>query len=270
VTGAGGRILVAGSGSFIARALAAELPPERLALARHDALARADLLDGIATVVACLRHPGVMAEGYDLERDPELALARRLGDRPIRWLMLSSRKVYAPSERPLREDSPLGPSDAYGRNKLALEGRLAALLGERLTILRLANIFGWEHLPGRRSFMGAMLARLARTGEVELDVSPFTPRDFLPVEACARILARLAPAPPGGVVNVGSGIALPLGRLALWVIEGFGRGRLVVTDPRERDAFTLDTTRLGGPPCHLEDLRRTALAQGRRLGEEVG
>ncbi len=46
-------------------------------------------------------------------------------------------------------------------------------------------------------------------------MSPFVARDFLPVEAFARLIARLAAAPPGGIVNVGSGIGLPTGRLAL-------------------------------------------------------
>jgi hypothetical protein len=32
--------------------------------------------------------------------------------------------------------------------------------------------------------------------------------------------------------RLGSGIALPTGRVALWVLEGFGRGELVIESPR--------------------------------------
>ena len=48
-------------------------------------------------------------------------------------LSLGTRKVYAPSAAPLAEDSPLGPSDAYGRHKLALEQALHGVLGPGLT-----------------------------------------------------------------------------------------------------------------------------------------
>jgi dTDP-4-dehydrorhamnose reductase/UDP-glucose 4-epimerase len=104
-------------------------------------------------------------------------------------------------------------------------------------------------------------------------MSPFVARDFLPVQTCARLLAQIALAPPGGILNVGSGIALPTGRLALWVLEGFGRGKLVIESPQERDAFVLDVGRLTrryGPPCTYEELRRRCLELGRRLAREAG
>jgi dTDP-4-dehydrorhamnose reductase/UDP-glucose 4-epimerase len=74
------------------------------------------------------------------------------------------------------------------------------------------------------------------------------------------------------VLNVGSGIALPTGRLALWVLEGYGRGELVIEAPREHDAFVLDVTRLRslyGPPCTYEELRTSCLELGRRLASET-
>ncbi len=135
--------------------------------------------------------------------------------------MLSSRKVYAPSTEPLSETAATGPGDLYGRHKLAVEQALRDLLGERLTVLRLANIFGYEHIPGRRTFLALCLDRLAREGRIHYGMSPFVARDFLPAEAFARVLARIAASPPGGILNVGSGIALPTGRLALWILEGF-------------------------------------------------
>jgi dTDP-4-dehydrorhamnose reductase/UDP-glucose 4-epimerase len=80
-------------------------------------------------------------------------------------------------------------------------------------------------------------------------------------------------APPGGVLNVGSGIPLPTGRVALWVLEGFGRGELVIESPREHDAFVLDVGRLTslyGPPCTYDELRTACLDLGRRLASETG
>lgn len=267
-----GRLLAVGRNSFLARQFLASLPDDRVRAVGHDEIDRPDLLDGIGCVLNFARHPLAASADYRPEdMDPDLRLARRIGDRPLRYLMLSSRKVYAPAAGPLAESAPLGPTDAYGRAKLATEQTLHALLGERLTVLRLANIFGYEREPGRRTFLAILLDRLLREGQIRYDMSPFVERDFLPVEDCARVLARVAEEPPGGVLNVGSGIGLPTGRLALWIIEGYGRGELVIESPREHDAFVLDINRLRrlhGTPCTLEQLRARCLTLGRRLATE--
>ncbi len=268
-----GQILLFGAGSFIAQALQAALPAALVRPASHAELDRPDLLDGIATVVNCAKHPAIGSAHYELATmDPDLALARRIGERPIRYVMLSSRKVYAPADAPLAETAALGPQDGYGRHKLAAEEALRAELGERLTILRLANIFGDERWPGRRTFLALVLNRLAETGTIRFDMSPFVARDFLPVARCAALLARIAREPPGGVLNIGSGIGLPTGRLALWIIEGFGRGELVVARPDETDSFVLDVARLQaayGPVCSLAELAETCRAIGRRLADSL-
>jgi UDP-glucose 4-epimerase len=186
--------------------------------------------------------------------------------------MLSSRKVYAPGEAPLSEISATGPGDTYGRQKLAVEQALRDLLGERLTVLRLGNVFGYERAPGRRTFVATLLDRLAREGRIRYAMSPFTLRDFLPVAAFARVLANVVRAPPGGILNIGSGIGLPAGRLALWILEGFGRGELVTSSTGEKDAFVLDIARLEGlygRPCTQADLRDACLAVGRRLAADL-
>lgn len=263
-------ILLFAQNSFLARHVATALPKAAWRGASHGDIDDPGLLDGIEVVLSFAKPPAIGQGSYDLGDDPDLRLVARIGDRPVRFVMLSSRKAYQPATIPLAEDAALGPADAYGRNKLALEQRLGSQLGDRLTILRLANIFGYER--GRRTFLGLLLDRLANEGAIRFDMSPFVGRDFLPVERFAGIVARIARHPPGGVLNVGSGIALPTGRLALWILEGFGRGRLVIESPREHDAFVLDVRRLTdryGPPCNQDALRAACLAIGRRLADET-
>lgn len=261
-------VLIVGRG-FIGSAAAAALGPEQARLVGHDAIGGADLLQGIATVLYAGRDPALATEGWRLEADLELALARRAAAGHQAFVTLGTRKVYAPAHRPLSETDRVGPVDLYGQQKLELEHALLAILGPRLTRLRLGNIFGFEAALGRTTFMAAMLAGLSRRGEIRFDVSPFVRRDFLPIDLCARWLADLARHPPGGVLNVGSGVPLAIGRLALWLIEGYGKGRLVIDRPDERDAFVLDTHNLkgllAGTACGEADLHAACLAIGRRL-----
>ena len=268
-----GRVLVVGHHSFIARHFIAAWEHQITAVG-HDAIDRSDLLDGIDRAISFARHPLLGSEGYRAATmDPDLRLAERVAGRGIDYVMLSTRKVYAPSARPLSETAPTGPQEGYGQHKLAIEGALRERLGARLTILRLANVFGYERGQSRRTFFSLTLEGLAREGRIRFDMSPFVERDFLPVEACARVLARIVAAPPGGVLNVGSGIGVPTGRLALWVLEGYGRGELVIESPREHDAFVLDVgelTRRYGPPCTYDELRASCIDLGHRLARDGG
>ncbi len=264
-------VLVVGRG-FLGRAIASALGPAGR-LVSHAAVADERVLAGVRTVLWAGRHPALGTPSWDLDHDLEPRLAARAAERGIAWVSLGTRKVYGPAERPLREEDPLDPRDPYGCHKLALEEALAGLPGLHLTRLRVANVFGFERDPARRTFTTRLLATLADEGEVRLDASPFTVRDFLPVATAAAWIARLALDPPGGIVNLGSGVATPIGRLALSVIEGFGAGRLVIESPYERDPFVLDPSRLRrlmpeaviGPEAILEAAR----AVGRLLAREV-
>jgi UDP-glucose 4-epimerase len=106
---------------------------------------------------------------------------------------------------------------------------------------------------------------------VLLDVNPFVRRDFLHAEDFAAMLLRVLQDAPGGVLNIGSGRATEIGRIALWLIEGFGRGEMVALTPEERDCFELDISRfqaLYGPFRPAKDIRTRCIEIGRRLRNE--
>ncbi len=258
-------LLVTGAGGFIGGAIARALGDEARAVG-HRSDAWTDRLAGVTAIVHAGRDPRLGKPDYRLADDVELQVARLAADRGLPFLTLGTRKVYAPADVPLGEDAPLGPSDRYGEQKLQMEEKLQALLGDRLTRLRLANIFGFER--GRRGFMGLMLDGLERNDTIRFDMSPFVARDFLPVELAAAAIATLLQAPPGGIVNIGSGVPLETGRLALAVIEGRGAGRLLVESPDAGDAFTLDVGRmraLTGITIDRAGLLRRANEIGRQL-----
>jgi hypothetical protein len=73
-------------------------------------------------VISFARHPLFGREDYGpANMDPDLRLAERIAGRGIDQLMLSLRKLYAPSVPPLAETDPTGPQDLYERHKPALE-----------------------------------------------------------------------------------------------------------------------------------------------------
>jgi dTDP-4-dehydrorhamnose reductase/UDP-glucose 4-epimerase len=77
---------------------------------------------------------------------------------------------------------------------------------------------------------------------------------------------------PGGVINIGAGESLEIGRIALWIIEGFGSGRLIVEPSAECDEFQLDTERLKsefGLNCGRERVADFSRELGRRLRRDM-
>ncbi len=267
-------VAVVGPGSLIGGALRACPQAAGWRFVRwQDAVSGDAWLDGVDVVVNCAYDPRLRrGEPYAPDLDVDLAIARRVLARGgARYLMLSSRAVYGPAgdDPVLREDRVPRPDRPYGASKLATEGALAALLGGRLTVLRLSNVFGDEAIPDRRTFFGVALASLRDRGTIVLDVDPAVERDFVPVEAAAAAIERVAAAPRPGLFNVGAGVSTAVGDVARWLVEGHGSGRVEVGARRHHDAFSFDVgaaaRTFGIAPLAPETIRARCLAIGRAL-----
>ncbi len=259
-------VLVLGAGGLIGASVASALPSGHVTGLRHTATFEHAAFDGVDVVLFAGRDPKLGTPTFNLESTAEIVAAQIAADQGIHFISLGTGRVYAPSDGPWSEASPIGPDNRYGQDKLALENRLLEILGSSLTRLRIANVFGFE--PGHQTFMGQMLQSLGDDQTIRFDMSPFTRRDFLPVDILGGWIAKLCLDPPGGVLNIGSGIALDCGRLALWVIEGYGRGELRITDPTITAEFVMDIARLQrlvNTSINIETLRTSAINLGAQL-----
>ncbi len=224
-------------------------------------------VDGYDVVVNAALDPRFHTQPYDAEMDMDLRVARAAKAAGSHFVMLSTRKVYDPvADTPVAEDHPLNPDTPYGRNKLTAERAVRDCLPGRATILRVANVCGYE--PDRPSFFGQAMTSLRDRGVITLDTSPFVRRDFIAVGEFSEILTDVVVNRPAGTYSVGSGKATQIGHISLWLIEGFGAGELVVTSPREQGGFELDRAKLvrelgwHRPPG---DLRQTCVDLAVRL-----
>lgn len=236
------KVLVVGAGSFIARQWTTTAG-KHISFVRHNAL-NAGAVKQCDVVVNCAMSPVFKSSAYQEGEDCDLAAARLAAESGKHFVMLGTRKVYQPSNttKLLDETSALGPQDYYGQNKLYSEEKITSLLGEHCTILRIANVYGYE--LGRRSFFGLAMTKLREQRVISLDVSPFVERDFIAVEKLIELLDLICQNQSAGIFNVGSGCPLQLGRIAQWLIEGYGLGSLIVSDVKERDGFVMDTAKL--------------------------
>jgi nucleoside-diphosphate-sugar epimerase len=261
------RVVLAGAGSFIAREVAAAGIArgwEMVGLPRGavPVLRSTDVMINFAI------HPRYRTDRYAVEEDCDLRAARVCRSAGARFVMLSTRRVYS-NAWDADENAPApGDGSAYGGNKARSEKAVFDVMGSGALVLRLSNIFGYEFAAGapRRSFMGLVLSSLKDVGEIRYDMHPDTRRDFLPVSRCANAILDAA-GRAEGIYNVGCGFPVRCGDVASWLIEGYGKGRLIAADTI-RDEFFLDTGKWDAqfaPLTSREELRETCLELGQRL-----
>lgn len=239
------RIVISGSGSFIARAVADACRTSgitHLALRHDEALEPALRPDDCVINFAIA--PAYRSGPYTEECDHDLRTARMATKAGAGFIMVSTRRVYGPQSRwnAAEDDEAEGDETAYGRNKARTEKSVREVCGGKAGIFRLANIFGYEytHPSPRRSFLGQLLHTLKQQNKVFFDMHPATRRDFIPVELCADMLVARAADRTSGTFNLGSGFAVTCGELAGWIMEGFGGGALVCDPMIVRDEFFLN------------------------------
>jgi UDP-glucose 4-epimerase len=125
--------------------------------------------------------------------------------------------VYGECEAPASEENDPRPLSPYAVSKLAGEEYLATwnrLYGADHVTCRLANVYGPRQIPALEGGVVAVfLDRLREGQETEIFGDGHQTRDFVYVGDVVAALLAAAGAPRGGLYNVGSGIATPVGEL---------------------------------------------------------
>jgi UDP-glucose 4-epimerase len=187
---------------------------------------------------------------------PNLGLTRRVLGAAARAavevvVLASSISVYSPANAlPYSEDQEAVPAGDYGRSKLAAErlGReWAAGTGRRVLALRLASLVGKDDGTGADRMLAVFLDRAQSGRPLALWGQGSGARDLLySRDAAAAIAAALAPAAPGGVINIGSGRPHTYREIAVTINEVY----------RNPAGITFDPTRAEDPTVAYMDCRR--------------
>lgn len=269
-------ITVIGKDSFLANAL--QLYTKNLSsgtlyrfLDYQEALNDTSWASSSDTVINFAFSPKMHESGYEESSDLDSKLAKYIQEySDISYVMMSSRKVYGETsaKTPISENAERKPDTPYGKAKAEIESRLQNILGkDRLTILRPANIFGPE--IGRRTFFGIALTNLQDNNIITYDFDPQTKKDFISSAYFAKTLHTVLQKPQPGIFNIGSGFSIECEKIAAWLIEGFGSGKLEVTRPVIHDSFELDTRKMyeayGIKPYSIDLLRSDCLEAGNTI-----
>jgi UDP-glucose 4-epimerase len=217
-------------------------------LSHDEALSSPAWVTQASCVINCAFAPALRTNPYNEADDIDLTLARMIAAEKSHYIMISSRAAYGVREnadRGWQESDTPRPHNDYARNKLHIEKSLTSILGDRLTVLRLATMFG--HELNRPSFMGMALGGLREKNTITLDMHPDVPRDFYAVWR-SEAMNHIATAPKPGLYNLGSGHGTKCGDIARWLIAGYGQGHFTHTaDHKDPFFLNMDKTHAAWP-----------------------
>lgn len=265
-------IVAIGKNSFLAQNLAQHPNAKDWKfLGRDEIASRKEIVQNARVLINFAFDPALTKEEYTASRDMDSILAGIIST-DCHYIMLSSRMVYGEMEGDttcFKETSLCRPTTLYGKNKKAIEERLASSLApEKFTILRLSNIFGVE--KGRKTFFGTAMKTLHAENLIKFDISSESIRDFLPAKNFSDALTRIAAQPKAGTYNLGSGVGVTCGDIAKWLIEGYGQGKAVFEgEDNRKGAFCLDMSKTLSdyslPALTKEDIREATILCGKTL-----
>ena len=207
-------------------------------------------LNGIKAIINLSFDPNLYIESYNLDYDIDSKIAHKILGKNIRYIMVSSRKVYGDYKGvPFSEIEACNPVDYYGENKYIIENNLNKIIGNNLYILRAGNVFGNEFDSSRKRLGSYLINQLIiNNGNINLSMSKETFKNVISLDNFVLILNDFAKNNiPQGIYNVGSNSATDIGVIAKNLILGFGGGgKIFVKRDEIIDPFDLDVSKLLG------------------------
>ena len=118
-----------------------------------------------------------------------------------------------------------------------------------LLILRPSNIIGYETDKLRKRLNAYLISQLISNGHIEINCSPLTKKDIIPVPTFSYILYKLIEFNASGVFNVGCGNSYSLSDICNSLFSGYGHGSLASYSDQIIDEFELDCQKLFNKIC---------------------
>jgi len=229
------KLLIVGKTSFISNSLVGD----RISFSEIDSVN----FDNYDSVINCSIHSNFREVKYVEKYDLDYLVAQKAQHHKKHYIMISSSKVYGSSDelKSFDELSQTNPDSFYGENKLIAEQKINSL-SNNFCVLRCSNVFGLER--NRKTFFGFCNDQLVNTNSILYDIGPKTKRDFFPVELLSNVVEKISKKKSVGTFNVGSNYPLEIDRVALYLIEGYGKGNFISISSEEKDQFLLNNKKL--------------------------
>ena len=146
-------------------------------------------------------------EKYSKSKDRNLIIANIIKNSCTKFILLSTRQVYYPKLN-ISEKSKLRPNNHYAKNCLKSEKFCMKYIGNKLLILRLSNVIGFENGKKKRATLMSTVIQGLKKKKIYFDNNYYLKKDFLPVKILCIYIEKLIYKNFYGILNIGSGKAI--------------------------------------------------------------
>lgn len=207
---------------------------------------------------------------HSLRNNPDIFIAKKVKDIPIKYVMLSTSKVYGANsyKKIFTENDKCYPSTKYGLIRFKTENILKKFLFNRLLILRISNIliFDLRSDKNTKNFINVMLNSLKNKFLITIPKKKIV-KDFITIEFLTECLFKLIKKNANGVFNISSSIGLSLKQVGILLVKGFNAGEINYLNG-DSDSFILSNKKLfkvTGKCISLMTLKKYILNLGNKL-----
>ena len=240
-------IVIIGSDSYLANGIDKQFGQANISFVEFNTWQQnVDLMKQADYVICFAIHPDFMKREMDYSEILDIQIAEAIKDSNAKFVFMSSRKVYGTTNECVihKETDKAEGFDFYSKNKVKTEKELCKILGNRLLILRIANILGEPvQRVGYKTFIGWICENYIQTGKLVVTQNADAVKDFIPKNFLHRAIASLIENEATGIYNISSGFGTSVEK----VLAGYvGKENLVLMgqDKEKQDQFILNNEKL--------------------------
>lgn len=241
------RIVIIGEDSYLATGLIPCFGRNEVQCFAFDTWTKnIDVLRNADYVFNFAIHPNFLRMNLAEDEILDIQLAHALAGSKAQLVFMSSRKVYGTTDvcKIHKEEDETPGFDFYSKNKVKTELALQKILGDNVTILRIANILGEPVARhGYKTFIGWISEGYINDGKLTVNQNEQATKDFITKDFLHNVFVAVTDNNLRGIYNVSSGT----GTTVQDVLAGYvGSENLVLQGQNlpKTDQFILDNTKL--------------------------
>ena len=158
-------------------------------------------------IINCSNSKNFFEKRYSKSNDRNLIIVNIIKNSYTKFILLSTRQVYYPKLN-ITEKSKLRPINNYARNCLKSEKFCMKGIGNKLIILRLSNVIGFENSKKKKATLMSTVIGGIKKKMIIFDNNYYLKKDFLPVKILCIYIEKLIYKNFYGILNIGSGKAI--------------------------------------------------------------
>jgi nucleoside-diphosphate-sugar epimerase len=180
---------------------------------------------------------------YKLENDVDFEIINKIKNLRIKYIFLSSRKVYA-TKKNLSEINKLKPLNNYAKNKVITENKIRSLLRGRSLILRISNIIGKPIKNPKKITKNFMDNYIEFKNKNKIIKYKDYYKDFLSIDQFTEIFFNIIKNNLVGIYNVSLGEKVYISELLNWLDQHNSKIFKPINHFNNDDSFYLNNKKL--------------------------